>query len=138
MANITINRKNNTLVITKAFEKKANIFGSDEYNMLKEARQDNPGFRVITKSTKQKKETNKGLTYEYMELYIKKHDNEAKTIMAEYKMLRGMDDELMVESLSYSEMRDWFFDKFPVIAEFHKKREEIMNKVNENKLQKVA
>lgn len=133
MTNITINAKNRTIVITKAFEKEASKFGSEAYNALKEAKADNAGFRVVVKSTKQKRETNKGLTYEYMEKFIAAHDDENKTIMAEYRMLRGMDEEFMAESLSYAEMKDWFFSTFPEIAEFHKKREAIMKRVNANK-----
>lgn len=132
MANIKINRKNNTIEITKAFEKASSRFGSEEYNMLREARLDNPNFRVIIRTTKQKRETNKGLTYAYMESYIEQHDDENKTFMAEFKMLRGLDDDL-AESFSYNEIKAWFFSTFPEIADFHKKREAIMNKVYGNK-----
>ena len=66
MTNITINTKNNTLVITKKFEKAASKFGSPEYKELKEARADFPNFKVVVRTVKQKKETYKGLTYEYM------------------------------------------------------------------------
>ena len=128
MANIKINRKNNTIEITKAFERASSRFGSEEYKMLKEARQDNPDFRVIIRTTKQKRETNKGLTYEYMENYIMGHDTEEKEHMTEYRILRGLDDDL-AESFSYNEIKAWFFSTFPEIAEFHKKREAIMNKV---------
>ena len=131
MTNITINTKNNTLVITKKFEKAASKFGSPEYRELKEARADFPNFKVVVRTVKQKKETYKGLTYEYMENYIMVHDTEKKEHMTEYRILRGLDDDL-AESFSYNEIKAWFFSTFPEIAEFHKKREAIMNKVYGN------
>ena len=78
-----------------------------------------------------KKESYKGLTYEYMEKYIKAHDEDG-SIMAEYEMLRGISEEAeeaFAQSLSYMEMKDWFLHTYPAIADFHKKREEIMKKV---------
>ena len=64
-----------------------------------------------------------------METYIQKHDDENKTIMAEYKMLRGLTEEAeeaLAVSFTYLEMKDWFLKKFPAIAEFHKKRESLL------------
>lgn len=135
MTNITINTKNNTLVITKNFEKAASRFGTPEYKELKEARADFPNFKVVVRTVKQKKETYKGLTYEYMEKYIEKHD-ENGTIMEEYKMLRGKSDdgmEALAVSCSYAEMKEWFFATFPAVVEFHKKREAVLNRVNVKK-----
>ena len=69
-----------------------------------------------------------------MEKYIVAHDDENKSVMAEYKMLRGQDEEskeIGMESLSYLEMKDWFLDKFPAIRAYHEKREELMNAVAE-------
>ena len=40
MTNIKINERNNTLVITKKFEKAASKYGSPEYKELKEAKAD--------------------------------------------------------------------------------------------------
>ncbi len=140
MTNIKINRKNNTIEITKAFNKMASIYGSDEYIMLREAKLDNPGFRVIVKSTKQKKETNKGLTYEYMEKYISKHDEDG-TIMAEYEMLRGLTpeaEEALTDSFSYNDMKEWFFIQFPEIAEFHQKREKVLDEIKKAREERKA
>ena len=129
MMNITINAKNNTIVITKAFAKKASKFKSDEYNALQEARKDYPTFKVEVRTAPKKKDSFKGLTYTYMEKYIAKHDDAEKTIMAEYEMLRGLSaeaEELMAEPLSYGEMKEWFLNKFPEIKAFHEKRAAIL------------
>ena len=128
---MTINEKKNAIEMTKKFANAAKKFGTVEYKQLQEARKDYPTFKVVTVSRKTpaKKETYKGLTYEYMELYIVKHDDEEQSIMAEYKMLRGTSEEAieaLAESLTYQEMREWFLNKFPAIAEFHRKRAELI------------
>ena len=126
-----INYKNQTIEMSKKFAKAAEKFGSKEYKQLREARSDYPDFKVVTVSRKAsgQKESYKGLTYSYMENYIKNHDDEKKSIMAEYEMLRGLSaeaQEALAEPCSYIEMKAWFMKKFPAIAEFHKKREMLL------------
>ena len=126
-----INEKKNAIELSKKEAKAAAKFGTTEYKQLQEARRDYPTFSVVTvtRKTTTKKNTFKGLTYEYMEMYIQKHDDENKTIMAEYKMLRGLTEEAeeaLAVSFTYLEMKDWFLKKFPAIAEFHKKRESLL------------
>ena len=123
--------KKNAIEMTKKFAKAAAKFGSPEYKQLQEARREYPTFSVKTVSQKPatKKNTFKGLTYEYMEMYIQKHDDAEKSIMAEYLMLRGMTDEAeeaLAESFTYLEMKDWFLKKFPAIASFHEARAKLM------------
>ena len=126
---ITINAKNRTIELTKTFAIASQKFGSPEYNELKEARLDNPTYRVVTVAKKTARPKFKGLTYEYMEKYISKHDDEAKSIMGEYKALRAQTEEAeeaLAVSASYSDIREWFFDKFPAVAQFHKTRAQIL------------
>ena len=130
MTNLTINNKARAIEMTKKFEKAASRFGSDEYKALQEARKDYPTYKVIVKtSTTKSKESFKGLTYDYMEKYIKAHDDEAKTIMAEFEMLRGTSaeaKEALAEACSYQEIKAWFFGKFPAIKTFHEKRTKML------------
>jgi len=126
-----INEKKHTIELSKKEAKAAAKFGTTEYKNLQEARRDYPTFSVKTVSQKPaaKKSTYKGLTYEYMEMYIQKHDDAEKSIMAEYLMLRGMTDEAeeaLAESFTYLEMKDWFLKKFPAIASFHEARAKLM------------
>ena len=126
-----INFKKQTVEMTKKFAKAAEKFGSNEYQQLQEARHDYPTFKVVIVSHKasSQKESYKGLTYSYMESYISTHDDEKKSIMAEYEMLRGLSaeaQEFLAEPCSYLEMKSWFLKKFPAIAEFHKKREALL------------
>ena len=128
-----INEKKMAIEMTKKFAAAARKFGTQQYRDLQEARRDYPNFKVvtITRKTSGKKDTFKGLTYDFMENYIKNHDNAEQSIMAEYLMLRGMTDEAeeaLAESFTYLEMKDWFLKKFPAIAEFHKKRAALLSK----------
>ena len=133
MRSVVVDERRRELVITKKFEKAASRFGSPEYLELREAKNDNIGFKVVVRTNgKNKKETFKGLTFEYMEKYIEAHDDEENTIMAEFRMLRAQTEEgveALAVSCSYQEIKVWFFGKYPQIAEFHKKREEILKSV---------
>lgn len=126
-----INSRTQVIEMTAKFAKAAAKFGTEEYRQLQQARCDYPGYKVATVSRKPstKKESYKGLTYTYMESYIKAHDDEEQSIMAEYEMLRGLSleaQEALAEPCSYIEMKDWFLKKFPAIAQFHKKREALL------------
>ena len=106
MKNITIDYAKKTIAITKSFEKKARVYGSDEYMELREARNEFPNFRLVVKASKSGNNTFKGFDYDFMEQYINKHDDEAKSIKAEF-------DELKKNHLSYPEMKKWFVSKYP-------------------------
>ncbi len=130
MNNITINSKKHTIEMTKKFAKAASNAGSEEYTLLQRVRKDYPNYHIVTKSTTaKKKESFKGLTFEYMEKYIAAHDSEDQKIMAEYMMMRGTSEEaqaMLADSMSYHEIKDWFLKKYPEIAEFHQKREALV------------
>lgn len=129
MTTIIINAKNRTIELTKTFAKNASKFGSPEYNELKEARLDYPTFKVVTVVKKAARPKFKGLTYEYMEKYISKHDDEAQTIMSEYMVLRAQTEEAeeaLAVSASYNEVKNWFFEKYPAVAQFHKTRAQML------------
>ena len=124
MSNIIINNKKNTIEITKAFEKAASRFGSEEYLQLRKARNDNPNFKVVVNKRKATANSLKGLTYEYMEKFISSHDEDG-SIMAQYKDLRGQSDAAEIacaDSLTYGEIKAWFLDQYPEIKAFHERR----------------
>ena len=138
MTKMKINEAARTIEMTKMFYRAACQFGTTEYKMLQEARRDYPGFKTAIaqpkKNSKAQNESYKGLDYKYMEKYIAAHADEDGSVMAEYKMLRGQDEEskeIGIESLSYQEMKAWFLDKFPAIREYHEKREKLLNAVAE-------
>ena len=124
MTNIIINSKKNTIEITKAFMKAASRFGSEEYNLLRQARNDNPSFSVTVIKRRPAADSFKGLSYEYMERYILAHDNAGET-MAEFRSLRGLSEEAKAAcavSLSYGEIKSWFLNKYPSIKQFYAER----------------
>lgn len=141
MTNITVNEKARSIELTKKDYAKACKYGTQEYIDLQEVRKAYPTFKVVEvtrKATKSDKPTFKGLTYEYMEKYILSHDN-AEENMAEYMELRGISEEgeeALAESFNYQEMKDWFLDKFPAVADFHEKRAELIEKAQQKKATK--
>ena len=127
MTNININYKKNTIEITKAFEKAASKYGSEEYNMLRQVCMDFPRFKVVVIKRKSSSNSFKGLTYEYMEKYIQEHD-EDENRMTEYKDLRGLSEDAeaaCADSLSYGEIKAWFLNAYPEIKSFHERRANI-------------
>ena len=131
MTNIRINETKRTIEVTKAFYKEAIKFGTREYGELQEVRKDYPNFKVITKSAAKNKDGFKGLTFEYMEKYIKEHDTDNE-IMSEFNILCGKDQEgykvEFAESASYGEIKKWFLNTYPQIKEYHNKLENILKK----------
>ena len=131
MTTITVSARTHSLVLTKSFAAKAAVFGSDEYRMLQEARRDYPGYKVTVGKTKEAKNIYAGPDYAYMEKYIAAHDDEEKSIMAEYQMLRGKSDdalEIQAGSASFLEIRAWFLKTFPAIEAFYTKRAKLLTK----------
>jgi len=132
MKTITVNMKNRTIEMTKKYAAAAS-------KNLQQARHDYPTFRVTTSSRKPRKIEFAGLTYSYMEKYIAVHDDEEQSIMKEYMDLRAMTDaaeELLAESASYQEIKDWFLDTFPAVVEYHEKRAAALEKTRKNKEEK--
>ena len=140
MNTIAINNKNRTIEMpSKKYATAASKFGTDEYKALQEARRDYPAYRVVTSVRKPRKIEFAGLTYSYMEKYIASHDDEEQSIMKEYMDLRAMTDaaeELLAESASYQEMKDWFLETFPAVVEYHEKRAAALEKTRKNKEEK--
>ena len=123
-----INERKMVIEVSKKFYAAACKYGTQEYKDLQEVRRDYPNFKIvtITRKVSAQKDTYKGLTYTYMETYIKAHD---ESIMAEYEMLRGISQEAkdaLAEPCSYNEMKNWFLKKYPAIADFHKMREDLL------------
>ena len=127
MTTIKINEANRTIEVTKAFANKASKFGSDEYKMLKEARNDFPTFKVVTKSAGKRKGTFKGLTITYMKEYIEKHDSEN---MKDFCILCGRNENWEIVDLArmvtYGEIKSWFLKKYPEFNEYTKNANKIL------------
>ena len=133
MKTITISYTTNTIDITKKFAEAAGKIGSKEYRELQEVRRDNPGFTINVVADKKKAPKNNynGLNFNYMKSYIEKHDDEEKSIMANYLELRGEGDEakaIGAKSASIFEIRAWFLNQYPEIKGFYEKRKKMLNR----------
>ena len=94
---------------------------SDEYALLQKIRVENPTFAVRRRQikTNPKKDTYKGLTYEYMKMYITTHESE-KTVQ---EVLDYLDEQILIskchgQRLRYPTIKKWFLNKYPEVAKF--------------------
>lgn len=94
---------------------------SDEYAMLQKTRMENPTFVVRRRQikTNPKKDTYKGLTYEWMRNHIATHEPEE---VVEEK-LNAFDEMVYISkchrgSLRYPTIKKWFLKEYPEVAQF--------------------
>ena len=130
-----INHMNCTIELTKTEMKAAEKFGSEMYMNLREARQDNPNYRVKLVAPSKKVDRHKGLTADAMKKFIEKHDDENQTILKEFYQLRGLTSEGKEDefgcAVTYGELKQWFFEQYPQFVKMEDSVNEIMKKVKE-------
>lgn len=103
---IFVNDDNGTLVITKAFYKKACVFGSDEYYALRKAKAET-GFEVAFKF--EDKDTHGGLSFKRMEAYIQTQPK-AEERLIEFEAVKRI---AKVKGAMYPLTKKWFFLTYP-------------------------
>ena len=107
--------------MNKTEAKAAGRFNSEEFKELSALRTAYPDFRIVIKATKSK-DNMKGLDIQFMEKYISSHDDEDGTIMSEFRLLRGLDENgyklEIVEPASYGELKMWFLSKYPELERY--------------------
>lgn len=95
--------------VTKAFEKKACIFGTDEFQQWREYKAMFPLAKMVTKTIKksetQKKRRNR--TYENMEAYINTLVDEA--VKKEFETVKARSK---IQTSPYQYVLDWFEKRF--------------------------
>lgn len=115
---------------------------SDEYALLQKIKMENPGFTVCRRQikTNPKKDTYKGLTYEWMRNHIATHEPEAVV----EKKLKEFDEKVYIskchgQSLRYPTIKKWFLAQYPEVAKFGTVEAEVQNenKSEETKSQNV-
>jgi len=113
---LKVNHSNAELIMDRTFAKKAAIVGSQEYTKLQMARNDYPTYTVKLRQIKRNpnKECYRGLTYEYMETYIKTHAN-AVSRFREYEEMRQISE---CHSVRYPAIKNWFLSKYPEVAKY--------------------
>ena len=103
-----------TAQVSKAFEKQARIFGTEEYKLWKAYREDFPAAKMVTKTIKKNpnKKSYKNLTYANMELFITEQNYE---LLVE---LRKQIKLSKVQSNPYRAVLAWFLSEFPKYDEY--------------------
>ena len=105
--------------VTKEFAKNARIFGTPEYKMWKEIRQDCEGAVMVTKTIKKnpdKKNDTKNMTYERMAIYIREQED-AVVLMAEFKKQISLSK---VQNNPYRSVLAWFMQTFSNYDDYKK------------------
>lgn len=95
-----------TATASKSFLKKAMIYGTDEYKILRSFRLENPEVKVVAREIKKHegKDSYKNLTYANMESYMNNLDNGAELI-AEFNRQKEM---ACIAKNKYRYMLNWF------------------------------
>ena len=117
---LRINHKDCKIIMDREFSIKASIYGSQEYVQLQGARMDYPDYKVERKTirTNPHKEAFDGLTYDYMEKYMKRFNVDAE-IRKQYSDMRFMAE---CHSIKYPVIKAWFLKTFPEVKEWGKFR----------------
>ena len=121
--------------VTKAFEKKSCIFGTDEFQEWRAYKAMFPKAQMVTKTIKksetQKKRRNR--TYENMEEYINTLADEAirKAVKAEFEATKKRSK---IQTSPYQYVLEWFEAKFNGYDDL----EQFMNQKEEERKQKEA
>ena len=99
------------VLVTKEFAKNARIFGTPEYKLWREIKQDCKDAEMVTKTIKKnpnKKNDTKNMTYERMAIYIREQDD-AATLMVEFKKQIALSK---VQTNPYRSVLAWFKQTF--------------------------
>ena len=123
-----IDHATQTIRLPKAFAKASGKYNSEEYKLLMKMKKDEPTYKVVVEETPKRKKPRdnyKGLTYDYMERYIKTKANKDE-LMKEFNELRGIGtgyDEI-IKKASYLQVKKWFLTTFPEIEAYKEGRKE--------------
>lgn len=99
-----------TAQVTKAFEKKACIFGTEEFKLWREYKAMFPNAQMVTKSIKKNpnQKNRRNMTFKNMEEYIKTQPN-AKELEEEFKTIKKRSK---IQKSPYQYVLSWFEAKF--------------------------
>lgn len=106
---ITINPNNNKAYATKAFLKKASIYGSREYKLLREFKLENPKIEVEVKTRTRAVCKTRNATYAKMREYLVTLSDSMKAIMEFEKVVARS----TVQANPYKFVLSWFDATYP-------------------------
>ena len=98
------------VLVTKEFAKNARIFGTAEYKLWREIRQDCPNAEMVTKTIKKNpnKKTRRNLTFANMVEYMKTQEN-SEDLLAEFETMKSRSK---IQASPYQYVLSWFEAKF--------------------------
>lgn len=113
---IRIDRPNAKIKVSKAFLKRANLYGTSESITLEKVRAAYPEFEVVGRSIAKSntKRPYLRVSYAYMERYIANHEK-AEERMKEYQEMRFRSE---CHEVPFSEVKKWFIACYPEIDDF--------------------
>lgn len=96
--------------VTKAFAKRAVIFGTPEYKLWKEYKKDFPNAKMVTatRTSKPKAIQTRNLSYSNMEIFISAQDN-AEELLVEFRKVKKIS---CIQTSPYRSVLAWFLEKF--------------------------
>ncbi len=106
-SSVKINAIAKTINVSKSFYKKASSYGSNEYEALRSAMNDNPGFKIVFKTTE--RNDHNGLTFRVMEEYIMSQPN-AEVNFKKYEAVKRI---AKTKNGLYPLTKNWFLKTFP-------------------------
>lgn len=116
-----------TAQVTKAFQKNASIFGTDEFKLWREYKALFPEAVMVTKTIKKnpnKLNITKNMTYENMAAFIREQDDAAE-VMKEFQKQINLSK---VKANPYRAVLAWFKKKYPDVNDYMNYFEELAAK----------
>lgn len=129
---MTLNFEKNTIEMTKAEAKEAGRPNSEKFNELVKLRTLCPNYEIVVKANATKRDTYKGLGYDYMERYIEAHDNKEENLKMFYK-LRGLNEkgerDVSIEEHGFGKIKMWFLETYPEIEAFNDETNQTLKEI---------
>ena len=136
---MTINYEKKAIELTTAEMKEAKKYGSDMYNDLREARNDNPGFRVVEVKVKKSKNDFSDLNMKTIKAYVEKHGSDEQKEHFEFISKKTItEDGEYVEAQSFFQIKKWFLEEFSELKQARKEYREKVQKIYEAAEAKAA
>ena len=101
---------NRRIIITREFNKNANVFGGNEYKTLQKLRKALPEYTVTFTAPHRKTSAKSHMTLERMIRYIEKQPD-SETIMVDLNKVRFPEN--CAVPAPFSVVKQWFFKRFP-------------------------
>lgn len=122
---IRIDFERETIILGKAFAKKAQYTYTDEYTKLMAIRDQYPDYKIVRRQIKKNtsQEHYRGLTYDYMRHYMRHYINAHEPTATRDAVLNEFNNCLDIAKCHsrchrYPTIKTWFLNKYPEIKEF--------------------